>query len=146
MKIKFNNGLFNIKHAIIIKNDNNPVIKISCLADSRAFFLESCPINCAVTTAPPVPNAAKIFINKILMVSTNETAETAVSPIFETIIVSANPTVTANSCSIIKGIINFFRFLFEKRLFTSTILSIKFNYSKVFFPFDIFKLNNSWFV
>ena len=78
--------------------------------------------------------------------SHNETAETAVSPIFETIIVSANPTVTANSCSIIKGIINFFRFLFEKRLFTSTILSIKFNYSKVFFPFDIFKLNNSWFV
>ena len=48
----------------MIITDNNAVIKINCFAEYFALSLEPCPINWAATTAPPVPNAAKILINK----------------------------------------------------------------------------------
>ena len=100
----------------MIITDNNAVIKINCFAEYFALSLEPCPINWAATTAPPVPNAAKILINKILIASTSETADTAASPTLATITVSAKPTVITNSCSTTKGIINFFNALLSNNI------------------------------
>ncbi len=75
----------------------------SCFAAMQAFFCSCLPRYCAVTTAPPVARAEKICINKMLMESTREMPDTAASPTFVTITVSAMPMVTASSCSMTSG-------------------------------------------
>ena len=70
-----NNGTLNAITITMIITDNNAVIKINCFAEYFALSLEPCPINWAATTAPPVPTAAKLLINKILIASTSETAK-----------------------------------------------------------------------
>ena len=57
----------------------------------------------------PVPKAVKMFMISMLMVSTNDTPETAASPTLEIIRVSAKPTNSAKSCSKTRGMISFFR-------------------------------------
>ena len=60
---------------------------------------------CEATTAPPVAMAEKMLIRRMLMLSTSDTPDTAASPTFATIMVSAMPMVTARICSIISGTI-----------------------------------------
>ena len=88
------------------------VIKRSSCSDARtAFRLSPCPSSCPATTAPPVASAIKRPMRRILMLSTSDTLATADSPTTATIIVSASPTSTASSCSMIMGVIRFFRSL-----------------------------------
>ena len=54
-------------------------------------------------TAPPVASAARIWIIRMLMLSTKLTLETAASPTPETISVSARPMVTDKNCSSSSG-------------------------------------------
>ena len=49
------------------------------------------------------------MINKTLIPSTNDTADTAASPTLATITVSEKPTNITSICSIINGIISFFK-------------------------------------
>ncbi len=60
----------------MIINEIIAVIRINCFAEYLALLEAPVPINWAATTAPPVPNAAKILIKRILIPSTRETAET----------------------------------------------------------------------
>ena len=107
-KAKCNIEVLNNNITPIMIKDKIAVINNNCLAEKRAFSSEPCPINCAATTAPPVPKAAKTLINKTLIESTSETAETAASPTLETMIVSQKPTRITNNCSITSGMISFF--------------------------------------
>lgn len=61
------------------------------------------------TTAPPVASADKIWISRTLMLSTNDTPDTAASPHEETISVSNSPMLKASACSIMSGTISFFK-------------------------------------
>ena len=89
------------------------------------FFL--CPRNCPATTAPPVANAENRLIINTITLSTNETPDTASSPTFAVMIESASPTVTVNICSMINGMINRTRSLFENILFLAlSVISILF--------------------
>ena len=60
---------------------------------------------------------------KILMLSTSDTPDTAASPTLETMTVSIMPTATANTCSISNGTTNFLKSSFEKSIITSYSLS-----------------------
>ena len=108
-KISCNKELLKIMIMIINTLASKAVIKINCLAEYWAFFIEPWPINCDATTAPPVARAEKILINKTLIPSTNDTADTAASPTLATITVSEKPTSITSICSIINGIISFFK-------------------------------------
>ena len=85
------------------------MVNKSCLALWQAISSSFLPIYCEQTTAPPVASAEKILIINTFNPSTILTPETALCPHWETIIVSKIPIVNANTCSIIKGIINFFK-------------------------------------
>ena len=52
----------------------------SCVAALHADFSSFLPIYCPATTAPPVASAAKILMIKIIILSTNDTPETARLP------------------------------------------------------------------
>ena len=88
----------------------------SCSVALHASFGFLLPKYCPATTAPPVAKAANILISKTLTESTRETADIAASPTLDTISESASPTVTANNCSIINGIINFLKSCFENNI------------------------------
>ena len=60
-----------------------------------------------------VANAENRLIINTITLSTNETPDTASSPTFAVMIESASPTVTVNICSMINGMINRTRSLFE---------------------------------
>ena len=78
--------------------------QISCVAAWLAFSFSFLPRYCPATTAPPVASAAKTLIRSTMILSTKETPETAASPTFATIMLSAIPTSTDKSCSITSGI------------------------------------------
>ncbi len=91
----------------MITMDKKAVDAMSCSPAIQAFFFSLWPRYWADTTAPPVAKAANSPISRKLILSTKETPDTAASPTLATMIPSAIPTVTANICSIISGIINF---------------------------------------
>ena len=74
-----------------------------------------------------VANAENRLIINTITLSTNETPDTASSPTFAVMIESASPTVTVNICSMINGMINRTRSLFENILFLAlSVISILF--------------------
>ena len=102
--------------------DNTLINKMSWLADWHARSSSFAPKNWPATTAPPVAMAAKIWMMRIMMESTNDTADTADSPTLAIITVSIMPTVTVKSCSMISGQISFFKsLLLNNRAFFSCI-------------------------
>ena len=82
---------------------------MSWLAARLARSRCSAPIDWAHTTAPPVARAEKTLMMSTLIRSTSATLDTAASPAEDTIIMSAMPTMTARNCSMIRGIMSFFR-------------------------------------
>ena len=74
-----------------------------------------------------VANAENRLIINTITLSTNETPDTASSPTFAVMIESASPTVTVSICSMINGMINRTRSLFENILFLAlSVISILF--------------------
>ena len=57
-------------------------------------------------------------MSRMFTVSTSDTPETAASPAADTMIVSAMPTAIASVCSIIRGMISFFRSPLEYSIFS----------------------------
>ena len=88
---------------------NMMICQAALLASSGCF----CPRKCPATTAPPVASAEKTLISRMFTVSTRDTPDTAASPTTDIIIVSAMPTAIASVCSMTRGMISFFRSLFE---------------------------------
>ena len=123
-------------HKTIITSDNPKMVNKSCLALWQAIFSSFLPIYCEQTTAPPVASAEKILIINTFNPSTILTPETALCPHWETIIVSKIPIVSANTCSIIKGIISFFKSLL---LNNKSITSSHLLYTSYLFSFYAFK-------
>ena len=58
-------------------------------------------------TEPPMPSALKANMNTAYSVATSEMPETAASPAWLTIIVSARPTISCKNCSVSSGHIIF---------------------------------------
>ena len=95
--------------------------KISWSAVLQAITCFFWPRYWPATTAPPVARAENMLMSRIMMLSTRDTPETAASPTLEIIMESARPTVTVRSCSMISGMISFFKSLLVNNSFLFSI-------------------------
>ena len=127
----------------VTARENTVINNTSCSAALQALSVRLCPIYCPATTAPPVASAAKILISRIMTVSTSDTAETASSPTLAIISVSAIPTVTVRSCSIISGIMSWRSCLFVNIIFLHLLV-----FFEIFLPcfslYDSTTISGQW--
>ena len=115
-------------------------MNINCPAESFARSGIFFPIYWLQTTAPPVANADKICIKSTLMLSTSDTPDTAASPQDDTMSVSNRPMLIAKVCSMISGMISFFK---SALVNSNPSIKLPFSFACCYFIYKMSTFKNS---